>query len=175
MNRTLIRVLLAAGVAGGLIAGGGVAWAWWAASGTAPGPPPLDSGSIDLTVTGPSGSLTGPGGSVTLPALTITDATPGASDSEVFTVHNSATTPFIPSASAAGQGTAGPYLVPTVRWGGTDAGNTCTGGSTTGPALAPGEQVTVCVAVALAPDAPTSAQLTTGSMIFTLSAAQVPR
>lgn len=74
------RTLLAGSLALGLIAGGGVAWAYWTTQVGATGRS-VASGTLDLTVTGASGALAGPGGTATLSGLTLANATPWPSRS----------------------------------------------------------------------------------------------
>lgn len=174
----LRRLVLAGALALGLVVGGGVAWAFWTVQVTEGVPPALRSGTLDLTVTGASGTLAGPGGTVSVPGLSLVSATPTASDSEVFTIVNSGTrawfTPSITS-TATGTGGLGAYLQVTVLYDATDSGAGCSGGSPTAPVLAPGASVPVCVVLAVAAGAPSSVQNQSGSASLSLTANQVQR
>ncbi|GIG26865.1 SipW-dependent-type signal peptide-containing protein [Cellulomonas denverensis] len=163
--------LTAVGVVAGLILGIGGAWAYWTATGTAPAPPALTSGSLDMTV---NGTLAGQGGTVALgTALTLTDARPTMGDSAAVTVGNTGSTPFQVTVTPSAQGTLAPYLVSTVAYGGTVSGSGCTGGSATPAVIEPGGMLSVCVAVTVDASAPASAQGTTGSVALSVVATQV--
>ena len=164
-RRPARRAVLVLALTLGLLTGSGAAWAFWSGAATFSASP-LQSGTLDLVVTGASGALAGPGGSATF-GLTLTAATPGRAASSTVTVGNAGTTPLVVTASAATTGTLGSSVVVTTSFGG--AGATCAGGiGPTSSVLAAGASQPLCVSVALPASAPASDQGLSGTVVVTL-------
>ena len=173
-RRTLRRLLSVGGLAVVIVLSGAAAWAYWSAQGTATGSA-VRSGTLDMTVSGTqNGNLVGPGGTATLSTLALTNAVPGSSTSAAFTINNAGTAAFTPGVTGTASAPLTSYLVTTVYYGGATSGTTCTGGTTTPPALAAGASTPVCVVVALASNAPASAQGQSATVTLALTATQVP-
>ncbi|PZR53758.1 hypothetical protein DNL40_06440 [Xylanimonas oleitrophica] len=153
------RVLLVGALAAGLVAGGGVAWAAWTATGVAAGPEALTSGTLRMSV---DGSLD----------LTVTPAWPGSGSAGAVTVTNTGDASFTLTAAPAASGTLAPYVLTAVGYGAVASGTACTGGSSTPPLLGPAEAVTVCVAARLAPATPSALQGGSADVSVRLDAAQ---
>jgi hypothetical protein len=155
-----------------VLAGSGAAWAWWRATGTAEAPANrLAAGTVDVQVAGLGNELVGRGGTVSLPALALTGATPGAGASEVVTVRNAGSRPAAVTATAARTGTLGTSFAAGASFGATDTGTGCSagdGGTTTVPA---GGTASLCIAVALATNAPSATQGQSGGVSVALRAA----
>ena len=82
--------------------------------------------------------------------------------------------PFTVEATTDLTGSLGPSFSATASFGATDTGTSCSGGSgSTSGVIEPGATAPLCVAVALAPDAPPSAQGQSGTAVVTLDATQV--
>ena len=177
-DRWLRRFVLAGGIGLGLVAGGGAAWAYWSDSASDAGRP-LTSGRLDLTVDGQLAGPGGQGGTVAMPTLTLPTAWPGSSDAAQATVANAGDVPFTLTVTATPTGDLAADLTTTVRYGGTDVGTACAGGTTTPPVLYPSGRgtptsVTVCVSVTLTTTAPSSDQGLPGGVSVAYQGVQVP-
>ncbi|MEL7974890.1 hypothetical protein AAG589_03440 [Isoptericola sp. F-RaC21] len=155
-----------------VLTGSGAAWAWWRATATAEAPSNrLAAGTVDVQVAGLGSELVGRGGTVSLPALALTGAMPGAGDSELVTVRNAGSRPATVTATTARTGTLGTSFAATASFGATDTGNGCStgaGGTATVPARG---SVSLCVAVSLATNAPSTTQGQSGGVSVALRAA----
>jgi len=89
--RWLRRGFLAFSLALGLVLGGGISWAYWTITATAPVPTPLQAGGIDLTVTDAAGNqgLAGANGSFTWAPAAISNMYPGETFAQTLTIKNS--------------------------------------------------------------------------------------
>ncbi|MGE9349087.1 hypothetical protein ACQP60_06390 [Isoptericola variabilis] len=154
-----------------VLAGGGIAWAWWRGSGTATAPTTrVSSGTMDVQVVGLGGGLVGPGGTVTLSSLTLTGAVPGAGASEVVTVRNAGSRSATVTATTSRTGTLGTSFTTSASFGAADTGTGCgegSGGTATVPA---GGTATLCVAVVLSATAPSTTQGQAGGVSVALGA-----
>lgn len=164
----VLGVLLALG--GGPL-GGGAAWAWWQATGSADGPAQaLTAGTVDVQVVGIGDELRGPGGTVALPALSLSGAFPGDGDSEVVTVRNGGSRAVTVTASTTRTGSIATALTTAVTFGGTDDGPSCTSGSGSSTSIPAGGTAALCVAVGLSATAPSTMQGQTGGVAVRLAA-----
>ncbi len=161
------RLMLSGALALGLVAGGGVAWAFWTTQATAEGDS-VTSATMDLLV---NGQAVGAGQGYTLTGLQPpTGFYPGTSAATTLTLSNGGTSSIILTSGTitlAG-GPAAQYSR-TIVWGVAATGTTCPAGPTTPPTtvLAPGASMTVCVSVALSATAPdTQNQSTTATVTF---------
>ena len=148
------RTLLAGSLALGLLAGGGVAWAYWTTQAVATGDS-VTSATMDLRV---NGQAVGGGQPYALTGLQPAGGFfPGTSAATTLTLTNGGTSPFTVTegtVTLAG-GPAAQYATAIV-WGVAATGGTCPAGPTTPPGtvLDPGGTQLVCVQVGLSPAAP---------------------
>lgn len=177
------RTLLAGALALGLVAGGGIAWSYWATSGTSAGQD-VTSGSLNLQagpVTG-SETLPGIGGNWGWTGLSLAAAWPGESVAGQVVIASTGTVGLtVTGTIRSGTNALSPYLLASATLGGTAANattggvrtGTCTGGTpvatgivvSTTPvaflpetALAAGATITLCVVLQLSPTAPPTLQ-----------------
>jgi len=167
--RRVVLFLVVALVAA--LAGGGVAWAWWQADGTASAPgTPITAGTVDVQVVGLGNGLVGRGGSVTASALGITGAVPGSGDSEIVTVRNAGSRATTVTATPTRTGTLGTAFATSASFGATDTGTGCSAGAGASTTIPAGGTAALCVAVALSATAPTATQGQAGTVSLALAA-----
>ena len=154
-----------------VLAGGGIAWAWWRGSGTATAPTTqISAGTVDVQVVGLGGGLVGPGGTVSLPALTLTGAVPGSGASEIVTVRNGGSRAATVTATTARSGTLGTDFTTSASFGASDTGTGCGTGAGSTATVPAGGTATLCVAVTLSGSAPSTTQGQTGGVSVALRA-----
>ncbi|MFE5291486.1 hypothetical protein ACFQ8T_04840 [Isoptericola sp. NPDC056618] len=154
-----------------VLAGGGIAWAWWRGSGTATAPTtPISAGTVDVQVANLGNGLVGRGGTVSLPALTLPGAVPGSGASEVVTVRNGGSRSATVTATTSRTGTLGTAFTTSASFGAADTGTGCGGGSGGTATVPAGGTVALCVAVAVSATAPSTTQGQSGGVSVALAA-----
>ncbi|WP_125778180.1 hypothetical protein [Antribacter gilvus] len=173
--------LVALAVVLAALGGGGVAWAWWAAVGTAQDAPTVTAGRLDLVLGATGQYVIGPGGVYDLDQLDLTNAVPGSQQAQAFTVGNGSTARAPLTFSVTATSSRPDAVEVVLLYGATVSGTTCTGGTTTPPTtvlqpvaqgVATGRQA-VCVQVRVLPTAPSSFQGQTATVTVVVTAAQV--
>ncbi|MFE5337064.1 hypothetical protein ACFQ8E_14225 [Isoptericola sp. NPDC056573] len=155
----------------GVLAGGGVAWAWWQGEATATAPTSaLRAGVVDVQVVGLGNELVGRGGSVTATALGLTGAVPGSGDSEIITVRNGGSRPTTVTATPTRTGTLGTSFTTSASFGAADTGTGCGTGNGTSTTIPAGGTAALCVTVALSASAPSTVQGQAGGVSVALAA-----
>ncbi|SKC71553.1 hypothetical protein [Krasilnikoviella flava] len=155
----------------GVLAGGGVAWAWWQGEATATAPTAaVRAGTVDVQVVGLGNELVGRGGSVTAPALGLTGAVPGSGDSEIITVRNGGSRPTTVTVTPTRTGSLGTSFTTSASFGAADTGTGCGAGNGTSTTIPAGGTAALCVTVALSASAPSTVQGQAGGVSVALAA-----
>ncbi|MCZ2264815.1 hypothetical protein [Isoptericola sp. QY 916] len=154
-----------------VLAGGGIAWAWWRGSGTAAAPTTqISAGTVDVQVANLGNGLVGRGGTVSLPALTLPGAVPGSGASEIVTVRNGGSRPTTVTATPTRTGTLGTSFTTSASFGAADTETGCGAGNGTSATIPAGGTAALCVAVTLSASAPSTVQGQAGGVSVALAA-----
>ncbi|MFB7798778.1 hypothetical protein [Isoptericola sp. NPDC056134] len=154
-----------------VLAGGGIAWAWWRGAGTAAAPTTqISAGTVDVQVANLGNGLVGRGGTVSLPALALPGAVPGSGASEIVTVRNGGSRSATVTATTSRTGTLGTAFTTSASFGAADTGTGCGAGSGGTATIPAGGTVALCVAVAVSAAAPSATQGQSGGVSVALAA-----